>query len=303
MKKKRILLLIASVCVATLLIALLCANYLLTHRVEGKYFDSDGARIHYTDEGSGVPVVLIHGFAVNADLNWRTPGITERLARHYRVIMLDLRGHGLSDKPHDDTQYGAKMVEDIPRLLDHLGIDRAHVAGYSLGGFVTLRLAATHPDRLYSAMVLGAGWESPENKPFLDALVKLADTLASGGSIGPLSSYLGEERAKPGLVHKLWLNLMTGYFNDKQALIGVLRGLPELSLTEEQVRGISLPVCTIVGDRDSLQVGAKAMEGRVKNLTATIIKDADHMQAPMRPAFVADMEAFLKRHAPPLPIE
>jgi pimeloyl-ACP methyl ester carboxylesterase len=131
--------------------------FLATRRVCGQWLDADGVRLHYTDEGAATPVVLLHGFAVNADLNWRPPGITAALVRGFRVIALDLRGHGLSDKPHDPGRYGMEMLEDIPRLLDHPGIERAHVVGYSLGGIITLKLAATHPERLLSAAVLGAG--------------------------------------------------------------------------------------------------------------------------------------------------
>ena len=58
----------------------------VVHQVEGAYFDSDGVRLHYTEDGSGEPVVLVHGFAVNADVNWRKPGIIRALAKDYRVI-------------------------------------------------------------------------------------------------------------------------------------------------------------------------------------------------------------------------
>ncbi len=91
----------------------------LAHRVRGEYFDSNDVSIHYTHytvEGEGEPLVLLHGFAVNADLNWRLSGLTKELAKKYMVISLDLRGHGLSGKPHDANAYGDEMVEGIPEL-------------------------------------------------------------------------------------------------------------------------------------------------------------------------------------------
>ncbi|HEX72751.1 MAG TPA: alpha/beta fold hydrolase, partial [Candidatus Hydrogenedentes bacterium] len=107
-----------------LLIAAALLAFFATRRVTGDYFDSNGVRIHYTVEGAGDPVILVHGFAANADLNWRLPGVTKALAKEFRVIALDNRGHGLSDKPHDPQQYGAEMIEDVVRLMDHLGIEK-----------------------------------------------------------------------------------------------------------------------------------------------------------------------------------
>ena len=130
-------------------------TYRLQNRVVGKFFESDGVRLHYTDEGAGEPVILIHGFATNADLNWRVPGITQALAEDYRAIALDVRGHGLSDKPHGVDQYGTKMVNDVIRLMDHLEIEKAHVVGYSMGGFITLKLITMYPDRIISAAPCG----------------------------------------------------------------------------------------------------------------------------------------------------
>jgi pimeloyl-ACP methyl ester carboxylesterase len=65
-------------------------------------FDSDGVRIHYTVEGKGEPVVLVHGLYSSADINWRLPGTIKALAAHYQVISPDVRGHGSSDKPEKD---------------------------------------------------------------------------------------------------------------------------------------------------------------------------------------------------------
>jgi pimeloyl-ACP methyl ester carboxylesterase len=162
---------------------------------------------------------LLHGFAVTADLNWRWPGVTGELAREHRVISMDLRGHGRSGKPEGAARYGACMVSDVTRLLDHLGVERAHVAGYSLGGFVTLKLASAAPDRLFGAAVLGAGWESHENGAFLAALPKFAAALESGKGVGPLMQGLGSDRATPSAMHHLWVKVMTRYFNDPHALV------------------------------------------------------------------------------------
>jgi len=119
------------------------------------FFDSAGVKIHYHDIGSGEPVVLVHGFASTAEHNWGGTGWISALSAKYRVIALDVRGHGLSDKPHEREAYGyASMGADVTRLMDHLGIARAPLIGYSMGASIAIELMLTRPGR-FRAIVLG----------------------------------------------------------------------------------------------------------------------------------------------------
>ena len=291
-KKAAIILIVLVVLIFTLIGA---AVLYITHRVQGSTFQTDDISIHYTDEGQGAPVFLLHGFAVNADLNWRRPKITQRLAKEFRVIAPDLRGHGLSDKPHKSDQYGLEMTYDVIRLMDHLEIPKAHLAGYSLGGFLALKLATTNPDRLLSVCALGSGWERPEESAFLDALQNFADSLESGKGIEPLAVGLGPNREKPTWTHSLWVRLMTSYFNDKQALIGVIRGLPALAIEEEELRSVKIPLCSIVGSRDPLKVGADALASHVSLTHRVVVKDADHIQTTFRQETIDSLLHFLRQ--------
>src|SRR5437763_1192750 len=98
-------------------------------------FDPNNVRISFTDEGTGPAVVLIHGFTGSALRHFDRPGVTTALrAAGYRVIALDCRGHGQSEKPMEASHYGIEMVRDVIRLVDHLKIARAHIVGYSMGG-------------------------------------------------------------------------------------------------------------------------------------------------------------------------
>jgi pimeloyl-ACP methyl ester carboxylesterase len=214
---------------------------------------------------------------------------------------MDLRGHGLSDKPHNAQQYGMEMVDDVPRLLNHLKIEKAHVVGYSLGGIVTLKLAATRPERLLTASPLGAGWERPDNSAFLKALDDIEAALKSGQGIGPLSGYLGEERDRPGLLHTLWVKFMTKYLNDGYALGEVVRTIPDLAVDEEDLRQIPVPMCSMAGSRDPLRAGVEAMQGPILDLEVTLLDGADHIRAPRRPEFVSVLKSFLRRHGEAAP--
>jgi len=118
-------------------------------------FDSDGLKIHYEDRGSGDPAVLVHGFASNAQNNWGVTGWLDLLARDHRVVALDCRGHGQSDKPHERAAYTAtSMEDDVIRLMDHAGIGRALLMGYSMGGRISMGLLVRYPGR-FRAVVLG----------------------------------------------------------------------------------------------------------------------------------------------------
>ncbi len=121
-------------------------------------FSAGGVKIHYIVEGQGEPVVLIHGLYASVKINWQLPGVVGMLAKNYRVIALDLPGHGESDKPENEAAYGLQMVEDVRQLLDHLKIKKAHVVGYSLGGMIAAKFLSMHQDRVRSAILGGMGW-------------------------------------------------------------------------------------------------------------------------------------------------
>ncbi|MDN3719702.1 alpha/beta hydrolase [Roseibium salinum] len=117
-------------------------------------------RIAYLDEGEGDPILLIHGFASNKQVNWIYPGWVDLLVKDgRRVIAIDNRGHGDSQKFHDPADYGAPvMAEDARRVLDHLGIERADVMGYSMGARISAFLTLNHPDRVRRAVFSGLGY-------------------------------------------------------------------------------------------------------------------------------------------------
>lgn len=262
---------------------------------QGAYFDSAGLRLYYTDEGQGTPLVLVHGFAGNAHLEWRRLGITDALAKRYRVISIDNRGHGRSDKPHAPEQYGARMPEDIMRLLDHLHIEKAHVVGYSMGGFITLKLVTMHPERIISAAVCGAGWEelTPENLAFGEAVAR---SIESGAGDGPLGQRLGIIQGPPRWWEKLAFRAVLGYFNDPRAMAAVMRGFQGLAVSEAELRANTIPVLTIVGGIDGLLPSAKALAERMANHKLVVLDGKDHMTTTPSKAFIEELMAFLAEH-------
>ena len=122
-------------------------------------FAHDGVDIAFLDEGTGDPIVLVHGFASTAQVNWVYPGWVATLVKAgRRVIALDNRGHGGSSKLYDPAAYhSARMAEDVRALLDHLDLGRADVMGYSMGARITAFFALAHPQRLRRAVFGGLG--------------------------------------------------------------------------------------------------------------------------------------------------
>src|SRR6188474_1977009 len=100
---------------------------------EPKFFDSAGVKIRYIDQGSGPPVIMLHGQGNTLEAFVQDGVLPKLVAGGYRAIAFDARGHGKSGKPHDSKAYGREMALDALRLLDHLKIDRAHFVGYSQG--------------------------------------------------------------------------------------------------------------------------------------------------------------------------
>ncbi len=284
-----------AVLLAVFVAMLVAAACLAFCRFPGQYFDVDGLRLYYRVEGSGPPVVLIHGYGANADLNWRYPGVIRALRKDYQVIVFDVRGHGRSDKPHDPACYGLETVRDVARLLDHLGISKAHAVGYSMGGFITIKLTEMYPDRLFSAVPCASGWERPEGEK-LSLLHSLTESLDRNGGYGPLLRAL--EPGTPPAWKVALVDFLMGAVNDNKAMSALMKSFPELAVSEEALRNNRVPTLSIVGDRDPLGAGVKPMAAVMANHEAVYIPGGDHMTTIVKQAYMTNLKDFLAKHSP-----
>ena len=224
-------------------------------------FDSDGVKIHYNVQGAGESVLLIHGGGVMGLRQWPLSGTPAHLAQDYRVISFDNRGYGKSDKPIDPEAYGTEMAQDAIRLLDHLGVRRAHVVGYSLGGMIAFKILADHPERVKSAFIGGIGWFWPD--PDL---------------LGPPGEAPQDERARVR-----W---------------AMLQRTMELSITREQLLGIKTPMIVVVSDRDRGDAERLKRMSEVRpDIPVVIIENTTHSSLLFKPALADAIKNFIDEHA------
>jgi pimeloyl-ACP methyl ester carboxylesterase len=263
--------------------------------LEGRFLDSDGTRIHYMDQGSGEPVLLIHGLTLDIETGWLQPGIVAALRNQgYRVVAYDTRGHGKSDRPHDPAAYGPSETEDAIRLLDHLGIDRAHVVGWSRGGFLANRIAARHPERVQT-LTLGGWGESGQNDGAIPepgrsqtaAILEAGDFHTMVRIVIPDGSESEVEE---------WATLLAER-NDPRALAAAVRaGASWPLLSEDELRANQTAALAIVGDRDFLSAEVEKMSAVMSHLEVLVLPGATHGTTLSRPEFVTALIGFLRKH-------
>ena len=263
------------------------------------FFDSAGVSIRYIDRGprNAEPVVLVHGAAQSIESAWIATGVVDALDDDHRVIALDVRGHGRSGKPHEPEAYGNEMVADIVRLLDHLGIPRAHVVGYSMGGRIVCKLVADHPQRVVSAMPSGTNVEPPSEAEDGDAFVeRLAGSLEESGSIRPaLEHFVTDGSMTEAEIDEL--DAMVRATNDTKALAAVVRSLDKLLPDRAALQANAVPCLSVVGENDPNLPITRTTAEYMANLEIHVIEDADHLNALRDPEFVAAIRAFIGRHA------
>jgi pimeloyl-ACP methyl ester carboxylesterase len=262
-------------------------------RIEDQFIASDGIRIRYVDSGSGEPVVLIHSVSDSVEM-WRDLGYLDAFGTGFRVIAVDLRGHGRSDKPPDPARYGMELVNDIVRLLDHLAIRRAHLLGYSLGGYIAGRVAASFPDRVLSVTFGGSSVMSPAiwATRFEGRVADIADAL-TGGDPRPLIARFTEaselERRAADLAAR----------NDLSALAAAVRTFGAMTLTPAEIAALRMPILVITGSEDLPESRISAFEGLKPRPESVVIDGATHggaQGALRRPEFVSAVRAFLLAH-------
>lgn len=245
-------------------------------------FSSDGVEVAFLDEGHGDPILLIHGFASNASVNWVDPGWVRDLVRAgRRVVAIDNRGHGASAKPHKPEDYGAPlMAEDARRLLDHLSIASADVMGYSMGARIAAFLALAHPGRVRSVVFAGLGGN-------------MVRPMAGTGPIAAALEAPSIDDVKNATA-RTFRAFAEATRSDLVALAACIRSSRD-PLTAVALATLRCPVLVAVGSDDVIGGSAADLARLIPGAEAFVIEGRDHMKAVGDRTFKAAVAAFLDR--------
>jgi pimeloyl-ACP methyl ester carboxylesterase len=245
-----------------------------------KRFEHDGVEIAFLDEGQGEPIVLVHGFASTANVNWVHPGWVATLARAgRRVIALDNRGHGASGKPHDPAAYhSAGMADDIRALLDHLELSRADVMGYSMGARITAFFALAHSQRVRRAIFGGLGIHLVRGLGLPDGIAEALEAPSLADVHDPIG--------------RMFRAFAEQTKSDLKALAACVRGSRQ-TLTPEQLAFIRAPVLVAVGTKDAVAGSPHELATLIPCGRALDIPGRDHMLAVGDEAFKQAVLRFL----------
>lgn len=229
-------------------------------------FSTPDGDLAYFDEGNGPPVVLVHGFASSARVNWLDTGWIDWLVRAgYRTIALDNRGHGDSVKLHDAGDYRLdKMSGDVKALIDHLGLERTRAIGYSMGARILLDFATRHSDRLESLVLGGIGAAM--------AKVGLDREHIAGALLAPSLEDIDDP---VGRSYRLFADQT---HSDRQALAACIRGYGRPIEPAETAR-IAVPTLVAVGTRDAVAGSARELAAMIPDADVLDIPNRDHMRA------------------------
>lgn len=221
----------------------------------------------YEVVGEGPPIVLIHGFASNRLMNWRGPNWYDTLTKAGRqVIALDVRGHGESDKPHVADAYDeGELAADVGRLLDHLGHAQADVMGYSMGGFITLRVLHDMPRRVRRAVVAGVG-ENYYGRGRLET-----DAIAAGMR----ARHVSEVADATARTFRVFAEQSK---NDLEALALAMTRRRH-SFTAPEFAGLRVPTLLVVGEKDTVTGPPGALAEALPHARVVIVPGRDHMSS------------------------
>jgi pimeloyl-ACP methyl ester carboxylesterase len=237
---------------------------ILTLRI--RTFQHGKIEIAYLDEGDGEPIVLVHGFASNKEVNWvQTRWVATLNAVRRRVIAPDMRGHGASTKLYDPADYHtALMAADVRALLDHLGLGWADILGYSMGARITAFLALDEPERVRSAILGGLGMRLIDGAGLPDGVAAALEAPSLADVNDPAARMFREFADETDA--------------DRKALAACIRGSRQ-TLTRAQAGRIGVPVLVAVGTKDDVAGSPHELAALIPGAQAVDIPRRDHMRA------------------------
>lgn len=230
------------------------------------HVSNKGVKIYYQIEGTGPPLVLLHGMFTSVE-SWYANGYVEKLKTKYQLILIDQRGHGQSDKPHESDGYSyMSFLEDVIAVLDETDTNRAHIFGHSMGGWFTYGLARYFPNRMQS-MIISDGVPGREDPGGIRIIVESFEEWVSGLKYATAS------------YKKMLLS------NDRQALVAISEWVDKeiqvmIDLIDDAIENINTPCLLLVSnlpkESDEYRLLKKSAE-LIPGANSITFKDLNHI--------------------------
>jgi pimeloyl-ACP methyl ester carboxylesterase len=250
----------------------------------------DGLAIAYETAGEGKPIVLVHGFASDRGQNWRAPGWYQTLnAAGFRVIALDCRGHGESDKPYDPALYDhAAMAGDIAAVMAAAGVSSADLMGYSMGGFLSIHLLMTRPDLIRRLVIGGVG------ASYLEDAKTSSDRVADPRVREDIASALetDDKSTIKSATARDFRAFAEQTGKDRRALAACMRGARRNHPARELWRA-ERPVLVVCGENDTLTGPPGPLAAAFATGRAVTVPKRDHMTTVGDKVFKESVVKFL----------
>ncbi|MFW9950339.1 MAG: alpha/beta fold hydrolase [Candidatus Thorarchaeota archaeon] len=256
------------------------------------YYNNNQVKIYYEIEGKGPDLIMIHGFAANIEINWRQTNWISTLKDNNRLILIDCRGHGKSDKLYDPSLYGTYMREDVIKLMDHLSITKANFFGYSMGGNMTLSILLSEPNRVNSAIIGGyiPTPVKPElGKQFYEPVIAALKTKDKKEIKNPIAQNFRTFAESTGADLKALVAVMEGNFaqRDENLIFDSKDTIKSL------FKKVKVPVLTVVGSDDVLIQNKTLIAELMPGACHFQIQGRDHLTVVPDPRFHMVVSAFL----------
>ncbi|VXB67049.1 Beta-ketoadipate enol-lactone hydrolase [Pseudomonas sp. 8AS] len=241
------------------------------------YFEHAGCQLHFEDYGQGTPLLLVHGLGSSIrDWEYQLPALS---ARH-RLIALDVRGHGRSGKPREAYSIPA-FADDVAALIEHLGLERVHLVGISMGGMIAFQLAVDHPELLLSLTIVNSTPEVRarnlnERWQLLKrwSLSRLLSLETIGKGLGRILFPRPEQAELRQKIEQRWPQ------NDKRAYLASLDAIIGWSVWEH-LSNITCPTLVVSGDRDYTPVAHKQRYVQAMRTARLVVIEESRHATPM----------------------
>lgn len=248
------------------------------------YVSNSGVRIHYEVEGKGPALIMQHGFAATC-WTWRDFNYAPELGESYKIIRVDARAHGESDKPREPASYRPEVIaRDYTAILDALGIEKCHYIGYSMGARIGLSCLARYALPRLNSLILGGVSLYRNVNPVLsrpiDGFSRMLEEAAEKG----MDVWLAYREKMVGTLTPA--QRVRQLANDPRALLTMQKALSEWPGAEDLLPQLKIPILIFVGDADPAYTGAKEGASRMPNATFVTVPGMNHDQALMHSELV-----------------